>query len=305
MGTPDFALPSFEVVRAKTDLRLVVTQPDRPAGRGRKLRPPPVKERAAAHGIEVVQPEGSISGELGSRLEDIAPDVIVVSAFGKILGRRVLRLPRLGCLNVHASLLPRHRGASPVAWAIRSGDAETGVTIQKMVLEMDAGDVLMQRRTRIDADETTAELMIRLARLGAEALDEALDAAAAGTLAPTPQDGFQATFAPPLCKIDGAIDWSASAQSVHDHVRAMKPWPVAYTTCRDYRLLVHRTRVASTDTCEGGPGAVIRADREGVLVACGSGVLEVLEAQREGRRSLDPRQLVCGRVVEACELLGR
>jgi methionyl-tRNA formyltransferase len=305
MGTPAFALPSFEVVRAVTDLRLVVTQPDRPAGRGRTLRPPPVKDRAVAAGVEVAQPEGALSRELGDRLEAIAPDIVVVAAFGKIIGRRVLRLPRLGCINVHASILPRHRGASPVAWAIRSGDVETGITIQKMVLEMDAGDVLVQRRTPIDPDETTGDLMSRLAGIGAESLREAIAATEAGTLAPSPQDTALATFAPPLSKLDGAIDWSRDARQVHDHVRAMNPWPVAYTTCRDARLLVKRTRVASIGPSEAAPGSVVRADCGGVVVACGTGSVEVLEAQREGRSPLATTQLVCGRVLSICDLLGR
>lgn len=304
MGTPAFALPSLKVAREMTDLRLVVTQPDRRAGRGRKLRLPPVKERAHELGIDVAQPEASVTRELGARLEALEPDVVIVSAFGKILGRKILALPRLGCLNVHASLLPRHRGASPVAWAIKMGDRVTGVTIQQMVAGMDAGDILVQRETPIDPDETTAELMARLADIGAEALAESLERAQAGTLSPEPQNDELITIAPPLDKRDGEIDWCQSAQAVHDHVRAMNPWPIATTTCRDTRLRIHRTRVVSDEEAAGEPGAVLCADRKGIHVICGTGVIEVIRAQREGRKPLCAKEMVCGRLVQACDFLG-
>lgn len=304
MGTPSFSIPSFEVVRRQTDLRLVVTQPDRPAGRGRKLRPPPIKERALERGLEVAQPVKSVTKELGERLAALEPDVVVVAAFGKFLGRKILQAPRLGCLNVHASLLPRHRGANPIAWAIKAGDRETGVTIQQMVPEMDAGDVLVRRTTPIEPDETTGDLTERLAGLGAEALAEALSRAEAGELSPQPQDHGAATLAPAFTKEDGEIDWTAPAREVHDHVRAMNPWPVAYTACRSNRLMVYRTHVVRDEGEEEHPGEVVLADKRGVWVACGRGVVEVLEAQRAGRKHLNALEMVCGRVVEPCVLLG-
>jgi methionyl-tRNA formyltransferase len=305
MGTPSFAIPSFETTLQRTDLRLVVTQPDRPSGRGRKLTPPPIKVMALEQGIEVAQPEGSVTRELGARLEELKPDVIVVAAFGKFLGRKILNLPRLGCLNVHASILPRHRGASPIVWAIKAGDAETGVTIQQMVPGMDEGDVLVTRRTPIAPDETAGEVTDRLCELGAEALIEALERAEAGTFDPTPQDHDLATLAPPLCKEDGEIDWTMSAVQVHDHVRAMNPWPVASSSCHSSRLLLHRSRVISSEGEQGRPGEVIKADKQGVYIACGQGVIEMLEGQREGRKRLCSKEMVCGRLVEPCLLLGQ
>lgn len=304
MGTPEFALPALEATRQRTELALVVTQPDRPAGRGRKLHPPPVKEAALAAGLDVAQPERSLTRELGPRLDDVAPDVIVVAAFGKFLGRRVLGLPRHGCVNVHASLLPRWRGASPPVWAILAGDAETGVTVQRMVEAMDAGDVLASRKTLIGQEETAGELTGRLARLGAEALVEVLEGLESGRLAGVPQDHDRATLAPPLRKQDGLVDWAQPAHKVHDHVRAMNPWPMAFTVCGGGTLRILRSRVASHDAVEGPPGLVLRADRHELRVACGRGAIDVLEAQREGRCACCAADLVAGRTVSERQVLG-
>lgn len=304
MGTPAFALPSLEAVAKRTELALVVTQPDRPAGRGRKLQPPLVKVRALELGIEVAQPTASVTRELGARLDELRPDVIVVTAFGKFLGRKVLSAPRLGCINVHASILPRHRGASPPAWAILCGDATTGVTIQQMVLEMDAGDVLACCTTPIEPDETAGELTLRLSTLGGDLLEEVLASLADDEVTPEPQDHGAATFAPPLKKADGAMDWGKSAQAVHDHVRAMNPWPVAFTSCGKGRLRVHWTRVIAIEGNQGQPGEVIRADKHGVHVACGQGTVEILEAQRDGKAMASATELVCGRLLSPGEFFG-
>lgn len=306
MGTPAFALPSLEATARLTELVLVVTQPDRPAGRGRKLHPPPVKERAVALGVDVAQPEASVTKEIGDRLEQLAPDLVVVAAFGKFLGKKVLRTPRLGCINVHASLLPRHRGASPPVWAILAGDAETGVTIQRMVPAMDEGDVLAQRATPIDPDETSGELTERLAVLGGELLAELIPALEAGSVVATPQDHGRATLAPPLAKGDGEIDWRKPARAVHDHVRAMNPWPMAFTHRRGgQRLRVLTTRVAMEEGERGRPGEVILADKHVIRVACGQGAVEILVAQCEGKPPAAATQLICGRVLAQGEVLGR
>lgn len=304
MGTPDFALPSLETAQKSSELQLVVTQPDRPAGRGRKLRSPVVKERALEFGIDVAQPEKSVTRELAEDLARLEPDVIIVAAFGKILGRKVLSIPRLGCINVHASLLPRHRGASPPAWAILRGDEETGVTVQRMVLEMDAGDVLAQRSTPIAPNETTGELTERLSHLGADLLGELLTELEGGMLDGRPQNHADATFAPPLSKQDGKIDWSKPAMAVHDHIRAMNPWPVAFTSCPKGRLRIHRTCVHSVDEVAGEPGEVVRADPGAVHIACGRGVLQMVEAQHEGKRVMCSKDLVCGRMIGTQERLG-
>lgn len=304
MGTPAFALPSLEAVAERTELVLVVTQPDRPAGRGRKLQPPMIKVRAQELGIEVAQPAASVTRELGARLDELRPDIIIVAAFGKFLGRKVLGAPRLGCINVHASLLPRHRGASPPAWAILSGDEATGVTIQQMVLEMDAGDVLARRSTPINPDETAGELTSRLSTLGGELLAEVLAGMTDDEITAERQDHGAATFAPPLKKADGAIDWNKPAQAIHDHVRAMNPWPVAFTSCGKGRLRVHWTRVVAVEGAHGQPGEVIRADKHGVHVACGLGAVEILEAQRDGKAMASATELVCGRLLSPGECFG-
>ncbi len=304
MGTPDFAVPALETLSERTELLLVVTQPDRRAGRGRKLYPPPVKARAVALGVEVAQPEVSLTRALAERLEELRPDVIVVAAFGKLLGRRVLRVPSLGCINIHASLLPLHRGASPPVWSILSGDAKAGVTIQRMVLTLDAGDVLAQRATPIDPDETGGELTSRLSVMGGELLVELLEALDLGAARATAQDHDKATYAPMLSKKDGELNWCKPAKKVHDRVRAMNPWPVAYTQCPKGRLRIHRTRLVESKGAHGQPGEVIKADRHGVRVACGQGVIELLDAQREGKAVASATELVCGRLLCDGELFG-
>jgi methionyl-tRNA formyltransferase len=303
MGTPAFALPSLEATARATQLVLVVTQPDRPAGRGRHLHPPPVKVRAQELGVEVAQPEASVTKELGARLEELALDLVVVAAFGKFLGKRVLRAPRLGCVNVHASLLPRHRGANPPAWAILGGDAETGVTVQRMVPGMDEGDLLAQRATPIDPDETCGELTERLSVIGGALLAEVLPALEAGTASATPQDHGLATLAPPLTKADGQIDWCKPARAVHDHVRAMNPWPMAFTGGRGQRLRVLRTRVAAERGELGRPGEVIQADKHVLQIACGQGAVDLLTAQCEGKAAASATELVCGRLLCRGEVL--
>jgi methionyl-tRNA formyltransferase len=303
MGTPAFAVPSLEAAARGAELVLVVTQPDRPAGRGRHLHPPPVKERAQALGVEVAQPEASVTKELGRRLEELRPDLVVVAAFGKFLGKKVLRTPRLGCVNVHASLLPRHRGANPPAWAILAGDVETGVTIQRMVPEMDEGDVYAQRATPIDPDETCGELTGRLSVLGGELLAELLPALEGGAASAAPQDHGRATLAPPLVKTDGAIDWCRPARKVHDHVRAMNPWPMAYTGGRGQRLRILRTSVSHEGGELGAPGEIVAADKHLVRIACGQGAVELVTAQCESKPPANATQLVCGRLLCQGEIL--
>jgi methionyl-tRNA formyltransferase len=306
MGTPAFALPSLEATARRAELVLAVTQPDRPSGRGRHLHLPPVKERALALGVETAQPEASVTKELGERLEQLRPDLVVVAAFGKFLGKKVLRIPRLGCINVHASLLPRHRGADPPAWAILAGDAETGVTIQRMVPGMDEGDVLAQRATPIDPDETCGELTQRLAVMGGELLDELLPALAAGAATATPQDHGLATLAPPLSKADGEIDWCKPARKVHDHVRAMNPWPMAFTVTggRAHRMRILRTRVVADDGELGAPGEVVYTDKHVIRIACGQGGVELVMAQCESKPPATATQLLCGRLLCQGEILG-
>lgn len=283
MGTPDFAVPALEVLfDLGCDVRAVVSQPDRPQGRGRKVIRTPVAACADRHGVPVHQwPRlRNISYDTLAALE---PDLCVVAAYGKILPKRYLELPRHGCVNVHASLLPALRGAAPIQWAVVRGHAEAGVAIMRMDEGMDTGDVALMRATAIGPDETAGELHDRLAVLGAEALREAIGQLCAGTLTYTVQDHAHATLAPKLEKTDGRLDFTAPAKAVHDRVRGLSPWPGAYIERAEGPLKIHRTRLADGD---GAPGTVIAHDADGPRVACGEGAVTILRLQRPGRRAI-------------------
>jgi methionyl-tRNA formyltransferase len=303
MGTPEFAVPSLRAAAAATDLRLVVSQPDRPAGRGLRLEPPPVKAAAAELGVEVVQPETVRGAEFLSRIAAHRPEVVITAAYGRVLGRRLLELPRLGCLNVHASLLPAHRGAAPVAWAIRSGDATTGVSIMRMDEGLDTGPLYRAAPLGILPDETAGELTVRLARLGAEILEEVLSELPAG-LVPVPQDDAAATLAPTLSKRDGRIDWTLPAGAVHAHVRAMHPWPCATAGCRGGVVKVHRVVVLDAALAAAGrPGEILGHTCAGVDVACGLGTIRIVELQMPGKRRLDAASFHAGARLERGTIL--
>jgi len=319
MGTPEFAVPSLEalveVCRARGgDVVGVVCQPDRPAGRGMQLTPPPVKVRAEALGLEVIQPTKVRDGSLAKWVRDKNVDVALVVAYGRILPKDVLDAPRTGCLNVHASLLPKYRGAAPITWAIVRGEHETGVGLMRMEEGLDTGGVYAEKRTAIDPDETAGDLGKRLAQVAAELVRESLADVVEGKLSIRPQDHAAATLAPILKKEDGLVDWSKPSQMVHDHVRGMSPWPGAATRIvRDDgpRLLkVHRTRRfegAVSASVERAPGVVLVADKHHVLVACGPAgqdTLELVEAQPEGKKVMPARDLASGRVLAVGQKLG-
>lgn len=281
MGTPDFAVPSLEVLfTLGCDVRAVVSQPDRPRGRGQKVERTPVAACADRHGVPVHQWE-KLGNESYRTLAAIEPDLCVVAAYGKILRPRYLTLPRHGCLNVHASLLPALRGAAPIQWAVVRGHGEAGVTIMRMDEGMDTGDMGPRLATPIAADETGGELHDRLAVLGAQALRQAIEALCAGELRFVPQDHNNATLAPKLDKADGRLDFTAPAQAVHDRVRGLSPWPGAWVERPEGPLKIHRTRLADG---EGAPGAVIAHDPDGPRIACGDGAVTLLSLQRPGRR---------------------
>ncbi len=282
-GTPEFAVPSLQaLIDGPDEVAAVVCQPDRPAGRGQKLQAPPVKRLAERHGIAVAQPVKLKTGDFPDQLAAWRPELIVVAAYGRILPPRVLELPRLGCINVHASLLPKYRGAAPSQWAILNGDRETGVTIMRMNERMDEGDILLQQATPIGADETAGALQGRLAMLGAAALLEAL--AALADLTPRRQDDTRASLAPLLSKEQGEIDWHQPAPLIARQVRGFNPWPSAHTMLAGKLVKLHRARAVAGDAT-GVPGAVL-AIGETIRVACGSGVLAIDELQLEGRRAL-------------------
>jgi len=286
-GTPELAVPSLEALVELADVVRVICQPDRPAGRGMKLRPPPVKERALALGLSVEQPTKVRTPELAASLAALEADVALVIAYGRILPKAVLEAPRAGCVNVHASLLPRWRGAGPIQAAILHGDTETGVCLMKMDEGMDTGPVIACARTPIEPDETAAELGARLAQMGAAIVREKLSAFVAGHLEVTPQDTAGVTVAPILKKDDGRIDWRAPARRVHDRVRGMSPWPGAFTELGGERVKVHASAVREGGVSSAAPGTIVRADAEvGIEVACGEGVLAILELQLEGKRRL-------------------
>jgi methionyl-tRNA formyltransferase len=293
-GTPLFAVPTLEALLEVADVPLVVTQPDRPSGRGMKTKPPPVKELAASRGIEVIQPKKVRDGTLAERIRGEEADVGVVIAYGRILPASVLEAPRLGCINVHASLLPRWRGAAPIQWAIVHGDAETGVCLMQMDEGMDTGPVLACDRTPIEDDETAGELSNRLSQMGGVLLERQLPRFVRGELSPTAQDDSAATMAPLLAKRDGRLDFSQGARAVHDRARGMNPWPGAQTTLDDKRVKVHATTVQAESGSHGDPGTVVVADKNGICVACGEGMIAILELQLEGRKRMSAEAFTAG-----------
>lgn len=294
-GSPAFAVPCLEALLEVADVRAVITQPDRPAGRGMVLRPPPVKELALERGIEVMQPKKVRTGDLAERLTALHVDVGVVVAYGRILPAAVLNAPRLGCVNVHASLLPRWRGAAPIHWAIVHGDSETGVCLMQMDEGMDTGPVLSCERTAIGPEETAGELSERLARIGADLLRRDLPRFVDGALSSRPQPEQGITVAPLLQKEHGRIDWTRTAREVHDRVRGMSPWPGAFTDMEGERVKVHRTHVVSEDARPAPPGTLVHAEGASLEVACDGGMLAIDELQTQGRKRLSAQQFLAGR----------
>ncbi|MBN1884427.1 MAG: methionyl-tRNA formyltransferase [Candidatus Krumholzibacteriota bacterium] len=303
-GSPHFALPTLAaLVESGCAPALVVTQPDRPAGRGRTPRPTPVRSAAEDLGLPV-EIVGSFRNGGGDRLLDLQPDFFVVAAFGLIFPERLLRIPRMGCVNVHASLLPAWRGASPVNAAIAAGDRWVGVTTMRMVRELDAGPIYLQRAIPVDAMESAGDLIGRLAELGGGLLVETLRGIEAGTLEARPQLEAGVSFAPRLGKQDGRIPWELDAIAVHDHVRGMNPWPGSFTYCRDRYVKVHRARLRDVIDYETPPGRVLEVSNRGVAVACGRGSVLLEKLQCEGKRCLDATEFLRGFEMCAGETLG-
>ena len=308
MGTPDFAASSLDgLVALECQISAVVSQPDRPKGRGRTLQRTAVAACADRHGIPVHQ-WPRLNDQSYGVLRDLSPDLIVVVAYGKILPRRYLELPRFGCFNVHGSILPGLRGAAPIQWAVIRGHAETGVSIMRLDEGMDTGDVCHRVKTPIGPDETAGDLHDRLAVLGAEALGQAIVSLCAGTIEFEAQNHEAATVAPRLAKADGKIDWASSAQEIHDRVRGMSPWPGAFVEQVDGPLKIHQTRVIALDT-EGQdvePGSVIAHGADGPVVACGSPSQAVVLCglQRPGRRAVTGAEFLRGNSLPLGTRLG-
>lgn len=302
LGTPAFAVPSLERLAAsRHQVAAVVTNPDRPAGRGRQLRPPPVKIAAETLGLPILQPTSPRQRELPGQLAAFEPDAFAVIAFS-ILPRRLLAVPRLGSVNVHPSLLPAYRGAAPIIWALFDGCTETGISTFLLNPSIDAGDILLQERVAIDPDETAGELEARLAVDGAELLLRSLDGLEDGTLEPRPQIGAGSSRAPKLTRQDGCIDWTWPAERVRNRVRGANPMPGAFTHWSGGSLKVHR---AAIDTGDGPPGTVLTADgRDGIVVACGQGALRLTQVQPEGRPRMTADEFVRGYRLAVGQRLG-
>ena len=293
-GTPELAAVCLRAVLDVVDVQLVVSQPDRPQGRGMHVQPTPVKQAALEHGVRVIQPTKVRTPDFAAELRAVEADIGVVVAYGRILPSAVLSAPRLSCVNVHASLLPKLRGAAPIQWSIINGESRTGVCLMQMDEGMDTGAVLARRELAIGAQETSGELGMRLANLGADILRSELPRVCRGELAAVPQDHALATHAPMLEKEHGRIAWSLPAQRVHDLVRGTSPWPGAYTFLNGQRLRIHGTRVLAGGAQAKPAGTILRADAHGIEVACGEGVLAIDELQADGKRRVSAQQFCAG-----------
>lgn len=299
-GTPGFAVPSLERLLASSHrIAGVVTQPDRPRGRGQRVTPSPIKALAASAGLAVLQPARLTRDAFEAEFTALDADLGVVAAYGKILPDWLLEAPRLGLINVHASLLPRYRGASPIHHAVMAGDRLTGVTIMQVVKALDSGPILAQADVPIGPDDTAVDIERLVASRGAALLLEIIDRMAAGPVPETAQNDALATYAPKLTKADGAIDWSRTADHIHNQIRGLTPWPHAYTFLDDIRYILHGSHVGALPPEDAPPGTVVAASaHEGLLVACGDRtVLEILALQLEGKRVMSAREFLATQML--------
>ena len=298
MGTPDFAVASLRrLVEDGHEICGVFTQPDKPKNRGHKMMPTPIKEYALSQGLAVYQPTKMRDGSALALVQELAPQLIVVAAYGRILPEEILNTPQLGSINVHSSILPKYRGAAPINWAILNGDRVTGVTIMYMAKELDAGDIILCRETSIDPEEDAPALTSRLADLGAEALHEAVERLSNGTATRTPQDHDRFTYAPMLTRELSEIDWCRSARQIHDQVRGLIPWPCAKTVLVGGTVKVFRTALGGST--HAAPGTILSADKRGIAVACGDEQsLFITELQPEGGKRMAASAYLAGHPIK-------
>ena len=302
LGTPAFAVPTLESLVPAHHVKLVVTQPDRPKGRGQELAASPVKQAALRLGLPIYQPERVRRPEAQAHLDVLKPEIMVVVGYGQIIPQSVIDIPPRGIVNVHASLLPKYRGAAPIQWAIVNGEKVTGVTTMQINAGLDTGDILLARETTIDPDETAVELSERLSRMGAELLGETLDGLSRAAIAPQKQDDSQASLAPILKKEDGVIHWTDSAAAIHNRIRGLLPWPGGYTRFRGQSLHIWRSRTTADRTALP-PGHVVASPR--FRVACGDGaVLDLIEVQLEGRKRMSAEAFANGQRLNENDILG-
>lgn len=293
MGTPDFAVPSLKAVHEHHDVIAVITQPDRPKGRGQKLMPSPVKKFALERQLSIYQPEKIKIPEFEAILNNLQPDLIIVVAFGQILSKYILDIPKLGCINVHASLLPYYRGAAPIHWAIINGESKTGVTIMFMDEGLDTGDMILTKEVEITEEMITGELHDKLMDAGATLLLETIEQLQQKTAKRIPQNHAISNYAPLLKKQTEEIDWSLSAVQIHNLVRGLNPWPVARCMFHDKRLKIWQARVYEGSSTEV-PGTIVELSKNGFVVATGNGLLEICEIQPANKRRMSAKDYVCG-----------
>lgn len=302
MGTPDFALNSCKAVYESCNLVGVVTQPDRPKGRGGKMSAPPVKEFAIEHGLPCWQPTVLKDGSFQAVLDQTKPDLIVVAAYGRILPEYILNYPRYGCINVHGSLLPQYRGAAPIQRAVINGEAETGITIMKMAKGMDTGDMILQVSTPITADDTAGTLFDRLSVLGADALLQAIAMLFNGTAVFTPQNDAMATYAPMIEKAEAAVDFNRTATEVKNLIMGMNPAPGAFVDCNDYRIKLHEAALGNS--AKGRSGTISEITANGISVICGDGNTVLIKSmQKQGKNKTDAYSYACGAKLAVGEYL--
>ena len=302
MGTPDFARTALEaIIKVGHEVVLVVTQPDKPKGRSGQLQISDVKDCAIINGIEVFQPAKIKEESSVSFLKTIDADIYVVAAFGQIISKEILDIPRYGCINIHASLLPKYRGASPIQQAILDGEKITGVTIQQMNTGVDTGDILLQREYAITEDETGGMLFDKLSGLGADLVVEALDLIEKGKIVPVPQDETKATHCSKIKKDMGLIDWSWDAKKIERYIRGLNPWPSAYTYIGDKQLKIWKANVSEeTGEC----GTVIKVDKKSITIGCGEGSIQVLEVQLEGKKRMETSTFLLGNKILEGDRIG-
>ena len=304
MGTPDFAVPCLEMLcKENYHIKAVITQPDRPKGRGQKLVESPVKACALKHDLPILQPQKIKTPEFEAILEELNPDLIVVVAFGQILSKRILDIPRLGCINVHASLLPQYRGAAPLHWSVIRGEKKTGVTTMFMDEGLDTGDMLLTAEMDITDTTTTGEVHDTLQNMGAEVLSETIKQLIAGTAVRRVQNHEEATYAPLLTKELECIDWTQSATNIHNLIRGLDPWPGSYTICRNKRLKLWGSKVLAEDTNKEA-GTIIRVENERLVVATGDGVIALTNVQPEGKKRMAAGDCARGYQITVGEILG-
>ncbi len=306
MGTPDFAVPSLEMlIREGYEIVAVVTQPDKPKGRGNKMFAPPVKELALKHGIDVLQPDKIKTPEFVELIRALKPDLFVTVAYGKILKKDLLEVPTLGCINVHGSLLPAYRGAAPINWAVINGEKITGITTMYTDVGVDTGDMLLRSELAIAPDMTAGELDGKMALLGAEVLKDTLIELKNGSLVRKPQDDALSSYAPIMSKELGLIDWSKTAQQIHNLVRGTGPWPGAYTFLNGNRMRIWRTSLASYKDTNFANGEIAQVNSDGILVKCSDGFILVKEVQFDSSKRMSVGDYIRGHQIDVGEKLGK